>query len=182
LVNVIPADVRMETYVRGASVEAIVAAAKKVDRSLKAGAMALGATLHLTTVPGYLPRRPSQGLAQVYKRNAIALVGEEEWWEPTFEAGSTDMGDVSHIMPAVEASAKGSSGTGHGADYAICDPEMAYIAPAKVAAMTLIDLLADGAAQSKEILAEFKPEMTKEAYLAFMRSQAQEIAWKAEEE
>jgi len=143
--------------------------------------MALGATLHLTTVPGYLPRRPSQGLAEVYKRNAIALVGEDKWWEPTFEAGSTDMGDVSHIMPALEASAKGSSGTGHGADYVICDPEMAYIAPAKVAAMTLIDLLAGGAAQGQQILAEFKPEMGKDAYLAFLRSQAQEIVWKMEE-
>ena len=56
LVNVIPADVRMETYVRGASLEAITAAAKKVDRSLRAGAMALGATVQITTLPGYLPR------------------------------------------------------------------------------------------------------------------------------
>ena len=56
LVNVIPADVRLETYVRGANVEAILSAAAKVDRSLKAGAMALGATVHITTVPGYLPR------------------------------------------------------------------------------------------------------------------------------
>jgi len=132
-------------------------------------------------VPGYLPRRPSEGLTEVYKRNAIALVGEDEWWEPSFGAGSTDMGDVSHIMPAIEASAKGSSGTGHGADYVISDPEMAYIAPAKAAAMTLIDLLADGAAQGKQILAGFKPEMTKDAYLEFMRGQAQEIIWKAEE-
>ena len=38
LVNVIPADVRLETYVRGASTDAIVAAAAKVDRSLIAGA------------------------------------------------------------------------------------------------------------------------------------------------
>ena len=42
LVNVIPADVRMETYVRGASVEAIVAANDKVDRCLRAGALAMG--------------------------------------------------------------------------------------------------------------------------------------------
>lgn len=181
LVNVIPADVRLETYVRGASVEAIVAAAQKVDRSLKAGAMALGATVNITSLPGYLPRLLHPKLIEVYKENAVALVGEDEWWEPTFGAGSTDMGDVSHIMPAIEASAKGSEGTGHGADYRISDADMAYIAPAKVAAMTLIDLLADGAARAKSVLDGFKPVFTKEEYLKFMRSLAQEVTWKADE-
>jgi amidohydrolase len=177
LVNVIPADVRMETYVRGGTVEAIVAAAKKVDRSLKAGALALGATLQLTTMPGYLPKLPHEKLAQVYKENAIALVGEDEWWEASFGAGSTDMGDLSHLMPTIEASARGACGTGHGADYRIMDPEIAYIAPAKVAAMTLIDLLAANAARAKVILEGYTPAMTKDKYLEFMRGLAQEITW-----
>ena len=55
LVNVIPNDVRMETYVRGKTVEAIEAASAKVDRALKAGALALGAKVDITTLPGYLP-------------------------------------------------------------------------------------------------------------------------------
>jgi len=180
LVNVIPADVRLETYVRGASVDAIVAAAHKVDRSLRAGAMAIGATLELTTLPGYLPRLVHQGLVEVYHENAAALVGADQWWEPSFGAGSTDMGDVSHIMPAIEANAKGCTGTGHGADFFVSDPEMAYLAPAKVAAMTLIDLLVDGAARAREIKAATKPAMTKESYLDFMRGLAQDVVWKEE--
>lgn len=182
LVNVIPADVRIETYVRGANVEAIVAAAKVVDRCLQAGAMAMGATVEITTLPGYLPRIVSDEFVQVYKENATALVGEEEWWEHSFGAGSTDMGDISHIMPAIEAQAKGCCGTGHGADYAICDPEIAYIAPAIVAAMTLVDLLIDGAARAKGIIASYQPAMTKERYLEFMSSLAQDIVWTAPEE
>jgi amidohydrolase len=51
LVNVVPADVRLETYVRGASVEAIQAAGKKVDRALKAGAMAVGPPWRSTPCP-----------------------------------------------------------------------------------------------------------------------------------
>src|SRR5499426_4497273 len=39
-VNVIPADVRIETYVRGRSVQAILDANAKVDRALQAGALA----------------------------------------------------------------------------------------------------------------------------------------------
>jgi amidohydrolase len=180
LVNVVPADVRMETYVRGASIDAILAAAQKVDRSLKAGALALGATLHLSTIPGYFPRIVSDKLVKVYKENALALVGEEEWWEPSFGAGSTDMGDVSQLMPAIEASAKGASGTGHGADYTICDVDLAYIAPAKVAAMTIIDLLIDGASRAKDVLEGYEPAMTKEKYLTFMRSLAQDVIWTGE--
>ncbi len=182
LVNVIPADVRMETYVRGASVEAILAAARKVDRSLKAGAMALGATVHISTLPGYLPRIPSEGLTAVYRENAVSFVGDEGWWEPSFGAGSTDMGDVSHLMPAIEAQAKGSTGTGHGADYMISDAEMAYITPSKVAAGTLIDLLADGARRARAIVAEYKPAMTREGYLASMRALFRDEHWKAAEE
>ena len=181
LVNVVPSDVRLETYVRGASVEAIKAAALKVDRCLKAGVMALGATVHIETLPGYLPKLLHQDLAQVYKENAISLVGEEGWWEHAFGGGSTDMGDVSHIMPAIETSANGCRGTGHGADYHIADPDVAYIAPAKVAAMTLIDLLADGAARAQKILQDFKPAMTKAEYLSFMREMAQSVTWRAEE-
>jgi len=44
-VNVIPGEVRIETYVRGRSVEAILDAERKVDRALKAGALALGASV-----------------------------------------------------------------------------------------------------------------------------------------
>jgi amidohydrolase len=182
IVNVIPADVRMETYVRGASVEAIMAAAKKVDRSLRAGAMALGATAHISTLPGYLPRIVPDALVEVYKENAVALVGEEDWWAPSFGAGSTDMGDVSHLMPAIEAQAKGAAGTGHGADYRIVDPETAYITPAKAAAGTLIDLLANGAERAQAVIAAFEPRYTKDAYLEFMRGLYRDEHWKAEEE
>jgi len=182
VVNVVPADVRLETYVRGASLEAIESAARKVDRALKAGAMALGATVHIETLPGYMPRLVAQDLVDLYRANVIALAGEEAWGEPRFGAGSTDMGDVSHIMPSMEAQAKGCTGTGHGADYLISDPEVAYIAPAKLAAMTIIDLLANGAAKAQEVLAHYQAPMTKERYLEYMRALAREVTWSAPEE
>jgi metal-dependent amidase/aminoacylase/carboxypeptidase family protein len=177
LVNVIPSEVRLETYVRGATVEAIEAAARRVDRSLRAGAMALGATVEIDSLPGYLPRIVSPELASVYHESVVALLGEDAWWEPTFGAGSTDMGDVSHIMPAIEAQAVGTTGTGHGADYAIKDPEIAYIVPAKVAAMTIIDLLVDGAATGRRVIEAYEPRMTKDAYLEFMRAQDRRERW-----
>ncbi|MHB1318746.1 MAG: zinc-binding metallopeptidase family protein, partial [Anaerolineae bacterium] len=179
LVNVIPAEVRIETYVRGASVEAIVAAAEKVDRCFQAGAMGLGASVRIRTLPGYLPRKPAPALATIYQGNAVALVGQDGWWDSAFGAGSTDMGDISHIMPAIEAQAAGFSGTGHGADYLPSDVETAYITPAKAAAMTLIDLLADDAQGAQSILRDFQPAMTREGYLTFMRSLDADVTWPA---
>ena len=48
LVNVVPANVTMETYVRGASFEAINDAAAKVDRAIKGSAYAIGAEVEIT--------------------------------------------------------------------------------------------------------------------------------------
>jgi amidohydrolase len=170
LVNVVPADVRLETFVRGASIEAMTEAAKRVDRCLKAGAMAIGCKVHITTLPGYLPRRLSSEFVELYKQNVIELAGKQEWSEPRFGAGSTDVGDLSHIMPAIEAQASGAEGTGHGADYRIADEDRAYIAPAKLAAMTIVDLLSDGAAAARKVIEAYQPPMTKEGYLEFMRN------------
>jgi len=92
-------------------------------------------------------------------------------------AASTDMGDVSHLMPTIESRAGGASGTGHGADYRIADPDVAYILPAKAAACTIIDLLVDGAAAAREIIDGFQAPMTKEQYLTFLRSQDRTDRW-----
>jgi hypothetical protein len=72
-------------------------------------------------------------------------------------------------MPAIEAQARGAEGTGHGADYKISDQDRAYIAPAKLAAMTIVDLLSNKAAGAQRILKSYTPQMSKEEYLEFMR-------------
>ena len=60
-------------------------------------------------------------------------------------------------------------GRTHGADFQITEPEHAYLTPAKLLAMTAIDLLWDDAAPARKIIAEFEPAMTREEYLAFER-------------
>lgn len=53
-------------------------------------------------------------------------------------------------------------------------PRLAYILPAKLMAMTVIDLLAGGATAAREILDAYTPAMTKDEYLAFMRRNSRE--------
>jgi amidohydrolase len=174
LVNVIPNDVRFETMVRGKTAEAIEDAAMKVDRALRAGAVALGARVEITTLPGYMPLFNDRQMADLFKQNFLTFYGEEDWEEQGHRTGSTDMGDIAHIMPALHPHVAGFSGTGHGSDWAIEDKYLAYILPAKLMAMTVIDLLAGGANRAREIIDTSTPPMTRDEYLTFMRRNARD--------
>jgi len=170
LVNVIPSDVRMESYVRGRTLEAILDANKKVDRALKAGADAIGATVEITDLAGYLPLINDPAMSSLFAANAETRLGPESVERLDHQAGSTDMGDLAHIMPVIHPWVGGVSGQAHTRDFKVVDQEMAYIVSAQIMAMTVIDLLADGAATAEEILAAFQPQMTKNAYLQFMEN------------
>jgi amidohydrolase len=168
-VNVIPGDVRIETYVRGKSVEAILDANVRVDRALKAGALALGAQVEIETLPGYLPLFNHEGMSKYFVANASAQLGADNVTQMGHRSGSTDMGDISHVMPTLHPYISGASGSGHGADYKITDPKLAYVENAKQLALMAVDMLWDGAKNAKGIIAEFKPRLSKEAYLSFQR-------------
>ena len=171
-VNVIPGEVRLETYVRGRTVEAILDANKKVDRAFKAGALALGAKVEIETLPGYMPMTCDATMAKMYKENAAALVGADNFRQIGHRTGSTDMGDLSMVMPVLHPYIGGATGSGHGADYMIVDQQLAYLGTAKGLAGMVVDLLADGASGAKDVLKTNKPPMTREQYLSFQRGLA----------
>lgn len=173
-VSAVPADVRMETFVRGKSINAIKDANTKVDRALRAGAMAVGAKVRITTIPGYLPIRQDQQLNDLYRANAASLVGEDKVGLTGHRTGSTDMGDLSHIMPVVHPYVSGATGVGHGKDYVIEDYSLAVITAAKALTTTVIDLLADGARIAGDVRSSHTPAMTRNEYLDFMRNQAKD--------
>ncbi len=171
-VNVIPGEVRLETYVRGRTVEAILDANKKVDRAFKAGALALGAKVEIETLPGYMPMTCDATMAKMYRENAAALVGADNFRQIGHRTGSTDMGDLSMVMPVLHPYMGGATGSGHGADYMIVDQQLAYLGTAKGLAGMVIDLLSEGATGAKEVLKTSKPPMTREQYLSFQRGLA----------
>ncbi len=181
VVSAIPADVRMETFVRAGNVEAVADAHRKVDRALKAGALALGARLELTTVPGYMPMQQDAALTRLFRANAETIVGREQVVDVPHRGGSTDMGDLGLVMPVVHPWAAGAEGTGHGADYRLVDHEQAVMNPARAMAMTVVDLLSDGAAGAKEVQASYKPRFTRDGYLAFVRGLSSTVTYEPED-
>ncbi|MGQ4807771.1 hypothetical protein NKDENANG_01131 [Candidatus Entotheonellaceae bacterium PAL068K] len=176
-VSSVPADVRMETFVRGKTIEAFLAASDKVDRALRAGAMAVGGSVNITTLPGYLPIQNEVSMSELYRANAAALVGAHNIMQFGHRTGSTDMGDVSQLMPVIHPYVVAATGTGHGNDYVIQDYELGVLTAAKAMAMTVIDLLAEDARQAREITAQYQAPLTKDDYLSLMRSMFSEASY-----
>lgn len=167
LVNIVPADIRMETYVRGTNLAGILDASGKVNRSLKGCAYAIGAEVEVDELPGYLPMIQNPHLSKLFADNGEQLLGEGTSIYGEEIMGATDAGDISSVMPFIHMSTGGYTGDAHSKDFAITDKEMAYVMPAKAMTMTVIDLLWDNAAEAKRIKADFTPKMTKESYMDF---------------
>ena len=175
-VNAVPADVRLEWRVRSGSPQAVVENSGIVDRCFKAGALAVGAQVKITNIPGYLPMRHNSAIQELFQMNANSLVGESRVMVMPARrnrGGSTDMGDLSQLMPACHPYTSGAVGPGHSDEYVITDYESAVVNPAKIMAMVAIDLLAGGGDQAKELVRNHRPAMRKEAYLRFQRERAQ---------
>lgn len=168
LVNVIPDYVKMESYVRASNIEAMARYNKAVDRALKAGGDALGAKCEIQNLPGYLPLRPDQAFRDLLRENAVDLFGEDQVTLGEHSAGSTDMGDVSHLMPVVHPWVGCVDGVLHGADYALRDGEVAYTKTPQVLALTIVDLLAEEAEKAEAICQAFKPQLDRDSYVKFM--------------
>jgi metal-dependent amidase/aminoacylase/carboxypeptidase family protein len=167
----------METYVRGSNVEAIARWSDKVDNALKAGALAIGANVEIITIPGYLPLNNNASLAAIYEKNANDIVGKENVNHIGHRTGSTDMGDLSQIIPTIHPYTGGVSGVGHGSDYVVYDYETSVINPAKIMAMSIIDLLYNNATKAKEIVNTSKLPLTKKQYLNTLRKLATTENW-----
>ncbi len=101
--NIVPRTAAASWYVRSDSVERLELLKERVVRCLAAGADAAGCSVELNWVdPPYAEMRDSPELLQRYTRHAAALgrVMPPSGEQPRV-VGSTDMGDVSHVVPSI---------------------------------------------------------------------------------
>ncbi len=173
LVNIVPADVRMETYVRGRTLEVISEANSRVNRALRAGAMAVGGEVEIDDLPGYLPRRLYEPLEDLVAENAREILGPDRVEvHRDHMAGSSDFGDVTHLMPGSHPTVAAASGRAHSEDYRVADPRLAYVESGKILAAAAVDLLWDGASLLREQAGAFTPAFSVESYLETWRQMA----------
>ena len=82
--------------------------------------------------------------------------------------------DRVEVEEALAGDIVAATGVGHADDYVVQDYELGVLTGAKAMAMTVIDLLCDGAARAKAIKKAYKAPMTKDEYLSLMRGMFKE--------
>lgn len=165
LVNCVPDDVRLEAYVRASTVPAIEQTLDKVLRAFRAGGDAVGAKTEIKVLPGMFPLSGNRDMYELFYENSREFVAPENFADCGHMAGSTDMGDITQIMPGIQPFTGGMNGVLHSVEACVEDYSAACIIPAKAMAATIIDLLANDAARAKEVMVNFKPNLTKDEYL-----------------
>lgn len=171
--NVIADNVTMEYSVRAKNIPAYVDANRKVDRALRAGAVATGCGLKTSTVPGYMPTIPSHDPSPVIEACKDIAADKYTFFTPPetpHGTGSTDYGDVSYLLPLIQFGTGGFTGMMHNPDVTVVDEYLAYVVPAKIFALSAYKFLKDDAARAKEHIKGYTPQMTKEEYIEFMES------------
>lgn len=167
-INAIPDIASMESHIRGADYESMCRYNEKVNLALAGAAASLGCTLELDDYPGYLPLANDENLADILTAAMEAVAGpgsvvrNDSWG-----TGSTDMGDVSSIMPAVHPHASGITGAGHGSDYQVADRQKACLLPAQCLVVAADLLLGHDGAAARKVIADKKTVFSsREEYLA----------------
>ena len=165
LVNIVPARVSMETFVRGANSAAITDAAAKVDRSVKGACVALGAAAKIEDIRGYMPLSQDEALTELFAENAKRL-GETQRVERGVDmTGSSDIGDVSALLPTIQPTVGGFIGSPHTPRFECVNPGLVSREAAKIMAATVIDLLYGNAEEGIRIKKNFSPKLSKDEYI-----------------
>ena len=170
-VNAIPDMVIAESYVRGKSFNAIRSANEMVNRALVGAALSLGANVEIIDIPGYAPLYNDPDMVAAAKEALKNATGDELYETHSYSSGSTDMGDLSCIMPVVHPYAPGAIGMSHGANYFIENADRACVDSAKWQVELAYTLLSNGAERAKKIIADYKPQFSsKEEYFEYIDS------------
>lgn len=160
--NIVPDHTVAEWYVRSATLDSLQPLKARVRACLEAGAAAAGCRMELhPTCPEYSDLRTNPAMIDLYRANSEAL--GRTVYEPTAATrviASTDMGNVSHLIPSIHPMIAVSPPDVplHSTEFARWaaseEGDRAVLDGAKAMAMTVMDLwLAEGAAD--EVRAAF---------------------------
>ena len=167
--NSVPDEVCMETYVRGATFDAIRKGSEAVNRAVYGASQMIGTEVTVEDMLGFLPLQESEDINDVMDEVAKEVLGENALIHGVPAVGSSDIGDVSCVIPAVQPSIGGFSGKIHSKEFLVTSPEVAYIGAAKILAATVVELLANDAKKAQKVIEDFKPLFTQDAYVAYLK-------------
>ena len=156
-VNAIPDEVVLETFVRGATMDAVVLANDKINRAIAAAAASMGAKVRITDKAGSWPRYNDRTMMKTVKAAMDDVLEYVDCGPERWDASSSDMGDMASLMPTIQGYVGGAVGTVHGNDFFIEDKETACIDSAKIYAVVIRMLLENEAEKARDVVAQYKP-------------------------
>lgn len=158
-VNIIPDEIVLESHVRAKTLAAIKKENVKINRAMAGAALSMGAGVEISDRPGHSPAYHDPALMKLAEKCCKELAGDNKvaFDYEAWQTGTSDFGDVTQVMPGVQFTCMGASGTVHGIDYQVSDPEKLCVNSAKAQLFVADKLLSDHAAAAKEIIANYKP-------------------------
>lgn len=159
--NIIPDYAAARFFVRALDLPYLEELAGRATACFEAAARATGCRVTITPAgKDYHPYKPVYALAELFQKNLESLGGVVEQGPVDRELGSTDVGNVSQVVPTIQPMLQISPRevTCHMAAFAEAAAsevgQRAMLLAAKALAMTGVDLLADPAALAR-VAAEF---------------------------
>jgi amidohydrolase len=163
-VNIIPDYAAAEFMVRAPKLVKMQETAEKVIRCAESSAHAMGARIEISRQLDYADMIPNLTLADLYAENITALGEEVVEALPHESRASSDMGNVSHVIPSIQPHIKiaDEGVAGHTPEFreaAISTwGNEGLIKVAKALAMTTVDLLGN-----PEVVSRVKDEFERQA-------------------
>ena len=161
--NIVPAHTAADFSIRSLTAQRRDVLVDKVISCAQSAAQAIGCRLEYKLSPGYREMVPNKTLAGLFKSNLESLGRIVSDPDPNERMGSTDMGDVSHVIPAIHpylaiAPENIAGHTLEFKEYCLSEAgKTAMLDAAKAMAMTVVDLLTE-----PKFLAEAKRELETE--------------------
>lgn len=155
--NAIPGIASLDSYVRAANLEAMLMVNKKINRAIAASAASIGANVLLNDRAGNLPFYNNSDMIAKMDEIITDIFGENKIAYTGWDTQSSDVGDLSSLIPVIQPHCMGASGTQHGRDYFITDREKAIINPASVMCCLIYELLKDNGAFCYKVIEKYSP-------------------------
>lgn len=165
VLTAVPAEATAEIMIRGATFEALTRGCELVDRCLRGAATSFGARIEVETMGAFMPLTQEDRLTEIVARGIREVVGAEAMGAPRHRTGSTDLGDLSLVMPVSHPRCAGAQGSSHGSDYVVDDHGLAAVLPAKWMARSVVELLADGAGEAHDVIRASGQRLSRDEYV-----------------
>lgn len=157
-VNTVPEKIVVNSYVRGATIEAIKDANKKINNALKGVSVAFGSNVIIEDRFGSFPLKNDINMIDCAVQVLDKTFGNNSYVNSTdWGTICTDFGDISALIPSLQIFSCGMNGALHGPTSNGGNLEVSVIDSALFQYEFIVELLKNGAKKAKQIICSFKP-------------------------